>query len=64
MTERDIARLELQVDLDQDPIAGLVHHGDLQGMPFSGWMELSRTIELSLDEARRRRRETSGGTHA
>jgi hypothetical protein len=64
MTERSVVHLHLEVDLDGDPIAGLVVHGDRESTPFSGWMELSRTIELSLDEARRGRREASGGTHA
>jgi hypothetical protein len=59
MTERSVAHLHLEVDLDREPIAGVLHHGDRESTPFSGWMELSRTIELSIDQARR----GGSGTH-
>ena len=48
-------RLILDIDLAADPIGGLVR--DVDGgtaEPFAGWIALTRTIELSLDGARRR----------
>jgi hypothetical protein len=50
-----IAHLQLDVDLDADPIAGSLKDGAQAETPFSGWMELARTIELSLDHVRARR---------
>jgi hypothetical protein len=50
----DHARLTIVFDLQADPIAGVVcgDAGD-SGLPFAGWMELTRTIERALDAARR-----------
>jgi hypothetical protein len=48
-------RLILDIDLAADPIGGVVR--DVDGgtaEPFAGWIALTRTIELSLDGARRR----------
>jgi hypothetical protein len=55
VTARSFAHLQLEVDLDADPIAGSVKDGDRTDMQFSGWMELTRTIELSVDQVRARR---------
>jgi hypothetical protein len=55
VTARSFAHLQLEVDLDADPIAGSVKDGDQTDMPFSGWMELTRTIELTVDQVRARR---------
>jgi hypothetical protein len=53
MTKHRVTTLHLQLNLDADPIAGLISAGAGEGTPFSGWIELARTIELSLDQARR-----------
>jgi hypothetical protein len=50
-------RLVLELDLAADPVRGTVHDARGHAEPFSGWMALTRTIELSLDAARR-----DGGT--
>jgi hypothetical protein len=48
-------RLILDLDLAADPIGGLVRYLDGgTAEPFAGWIALTRTIELSLDGARRR----------
>lgn len=47
------ARLILELDLAAEPVAGVVHDAKGEGQPFAGWMALTRTIELSLDAARR-----------
>jgi hypothetical protein len=47
-------RLILDLDLAADPIGGVVHGADGDAEPFAGWIALTRTIELSLDRARRR----------
>jgi hypothetical protein len=53
MTDRrHRVHLDLDLDPEADPIAGLVHDGAAEGRPFSGWMDLTRTIELSLAAAR------------
>jgi hypothetical protein len=52
MTDPTHAHLELDLIVDADPIAGLVHGEGEPGRPFTGWMELTRTIELSLAAAR------------
>lgn len=49
----DHARLSIVVDLQADPIAGVVCDSAGHGLPFAGWMELTRTIERTLDAARR-----------
>lgn len=52
MPARRIANLHLEVNLDADPIAGVMH-GQIDGdRPFSGWMELTRAIEIALEQAR------------
>jgi hypothetical protein len=45
-------RLILELDLGANPIAGNVIDRLGRGHPFSGWMALTRTIELTLDAAR------------
>ena len=35
-----------------NPIAGVVRDSDGHGVPFAGWMELTRTIERTLEAAR------------
>lgn len=47
------ARLSIVFDLQADPIAGVVCDNAGHGLPFAGWMELTRTIERALDDARR-----------
>jgi hypothetical protein len=47
-------RLILDLDLAADPIGGVVREADGDAEPFAGWIALTRTIELSLDSARRR----------
>jgi hypothetical protein len=48
-------RLILDLDLAADPIGGVVGPADGGAAePFAGWIALTRTIELSLDGARRR----------
>lgn len=53
MTTNAHARLILELDLVADPVAGVLHDSRGDGQPFRGWMALTRTIELSLDAARR-----------
>jgi hypothetical protein len=45
-------RLILEIDLAANPVAGHVVDRLGIGHPFSGWMALTRTIELALDAAR------------
>jgi hypothetical protein len=46
--------LELEIDCDSDPIAGVVRCGsDAQGEVFVGWMGLTRAIELALEPGNR-----------
>lgn len=45
-------RLILDFDLAANPVTGNVVDGFGRGHPFSGWMALTRTIELTLDAAR------------
>ena len=45
-------RLILDLDLAANPIAGNVVDELGHRHPFSGWMGLTRTIELTLDAAR------------
>jgi hypothetical protein len=45
--------LSIVVDLQADPIAGVVCDNAGHGLPFAGWMELTRTIERTVDAARR-----------
>jgi hypothetical protein len=55
MREWGVAHLQLELILDADPIAGRLQTGEQESRPFSGWIELTRAIELGLDEARRAR---------
>jgi hypothetical protein len=48
-------RLILDLDLAADPIGGVVRDAAGDAEPFAGWIALTRTIELSLDGARRTR---------
>ena len=48
----DFARLSIVFDLQADPIAGVVRDEAGCGLPFAGWMELTRAIERALDSAR------------
>jgi hypothetical protein len=48
----DHAWLSIVFDLQADPIAGVVCDHAGHGLPFAGWMELTRTIERALDEAK------------
>ena len=49
----DFARLSIVFDLSAEPIAGVVCDAGGQGLPFAGWMELTRAIERGLEAARR-----------
>ena len=53
MSEREVANLRLELNLDADPIAGCLRDEDDQSRSFSGWIELTRVIELGLADARR-----------
>ena len=44
--------LRLELELDIDPIAGVLRGATAEDRPFVGWMQLTRAIELSLDTAR------------
>ena len=57
-------RLVLELDLAADPVRGIVHDANGHAEPFSGWMALTRTIELSLDAARRASAAREGETPA
>jgi hypothetical protein len=48
----DHARLTIIVDLQAEPIAGILRDEDGHGEPFAGWMELTRAIERGLHAAR------------
>lgn len=61
MPSPEYARLTIDFDLQADPIAGVVHHGDGHSQPFAGWMALTRTIELTLQAARLHRPSPSSG---
>jgi hypothetical protein len=52
MSTSPTARLTLEFDLTADPVGGTVSDDDGARRPFSGWMALTRTIEMSLDAAR------------
>jgi hypothetical protein len=47
MSEPRQIRFTLEVDLDTDPISGV-----LQGSAFTGWMGLAREIEVAIEAAR------------
>jgi hypothetical protein len=42
--------LALEFDVNTEPVSGIVRDGD--GNRFSGWMDLTRTIELTVAAAR------------
>jgi hypothetical protein len=42
---RPVAHLELAIDVDSDPISGLVSNGTGRARPFSGWIDLVAAIE-------------------
>ena len=44
--------LTLEFDVNAEPVSGVVRVGDGDGERFSGWMGLTRTIELALAAAR------------
>jgi len=44
---KDTAHVELSIELDSDPITGLVSHGSQNSRPFSGWVELVAAIEAA-----------------
>jgi hypothetical protein len=60
MAERRVAHVRLEVDADADPIAGVVRQDGEPVRPFAGWLELTRTIERSLETARRDDRDPHG----
>jgi hypothetical protein len=47
-----LTQLTLEFDLDADPVGGTVRDGHGAGEAFSGWMSLTRAIELALAAAR------------
>jgi hypothetical protein len=44
--------LALEFDVNTEPVSGIVRDGDGDGDRFSGWMDLTRTIELAVAAAR------------
>jgi hypothetical protein len=53
VTSPSRTRLTLELELDADPVRGVVHDARGGGDAFCGWMELARAIELRLEAARR-----------
>jgi hypothetical protein len=49
----DFARISIVFELHADPIAGVLGDDAGRGVPFAGWMELTRAIERALDAAGR-----------
>jgi hypothetical protein len=45
--ERATRHLELAIEVDSDPISGLVSNGNRQSQPFIGWIELVAAIEAA-----------------
>jgi len=45
--KRGTAHVMLAIDVDSDPISGLVSNGDELSMPFNGWIELAAFIEAA-----------------
>jgi hypothetical protein len=43
----DTAHLMLAIDIDSDPISGLVSNGTEISRPFHGWIELAGVIEAA-----------------
>jgi hypothetical protein len=46
-------RLTLDLDLAGETVAGVVGDGDGAGEPFTGWVGLTRSIELAIEAHRR-----------
>jgi hypothetical protein len=44
--------LTLEIDLDAEPMSGVLRDGEGHGSAFAGWMELALALELRLGEAR------------
>jgi hypothetical protein len=44
--------LTLEIDLDAEPMSGVLRDGEGRGSAFAGWMELALALELRLGEAR------------
>ena len=44
---RATAHLQLAIDVDSEPIRGLVSNGARASQPFSGWIELAAAIEAA-----------------
>jgi hypothetical protein len=44
--------LSVDVDLDVDPIEGVLRHEHGADKPFAGWVGLIRALELALDDER------------
>lgn len=55
MTSNVRTRLVLDIDLDTEPISGVVVDDDHDGEAFSGWIALTRTIEAALYAGRQAR---------
>jgi hypothetical protein len=51
MDQPRTARLHIDFELGADPIAGRLHDEHGGGQAFSGWIELTRAIELGLAAA-------------
>jgi hypothetical protein len=49
----DQARISIVFDLQTELITGVVCDSTGHSLPFSGWMELTSSIERALDDARR-----------
>jgi hypothetical protein len=45
--ERATKHLELAIEVDSDPISGVVSNGNRQSQPFIGWIELVAAIEAA-----------------
>ncbi len=43
--DRSVAHLHLAIELDSDPIRGLVSETGAQERSFNGWIELAEAIE-------------------
>lgn len=44
-------RLTLELEVQADPMAGVVHDASGASEPFVGWIALTRAIELALERA-------------
>lgn len=50
MDSRHRVELLLELDIDADPIAGLVRHGNGAPRPFTGWLGLTAALEGVLGQ--------------